>query len=138
MLSGRGIDPDILSAAASHSKTSSSNIPGTTKLQPILISPNPSTNSISVPFMSREIKPRVSIVFFRAKLLFHGHPWACLWSVRCHLEKRLWIQHRFAQKRTLLDGQLTWETNYKLDGEFLIARPHFFQWGLAMKNVRLA
>ena len=27
------------------------------------------------------------VPFFRAKLLFHGHPWACPWSVRCHWKK---------------------------------------------------
>merc|ERR1719362_2512207 len=60
-LSGRGIDPDIISAAAASHKT-------TGHLQPILLSPSShsghaglatshATNSISVPFMSREISP---------------------------------------------------------------------------------
>jgi len=32
------------------------------------------------------------------------------------------------QKRTLLDIELTGKKNSKLNGGFLIARPHFFQW----------
>ena len=77
--------------------------------------------------------------FFRAKLLFHGHPWACPWSVRCHWTKRLWKQPRFARKRTMLDIQVTWETHYKRYAEFLIAWPHFsngMPCGLAIRKKR--
>ena len=52
-LSGRGIDPEILSAATAAKTTLQ-----TSKLQPILISPTSNhgrENSIAVPFMSRDI-----------------------------------------------------------------------------------
>ena len=61
--------------------------------------------------------------FFRANLLFHCHPWACLWSVMCHWKKRLWKQPRFARKSNLLALDCWRKKNSMLCRNFLKARP---------------